>query len=421
MDSTVIALLVVGLIVIGIAIVVFFVVRHQRWKKALADRGWRYDPTPSLAHTQTLGNPPFDVGLVRTIDDAIIGQTPAGLAFQSFEYDYTGAGGSFSDRVAMVNLPQPLPELYVHSRSIRPRRVGVRLPEVPIDPAFSATFAVRAADPAFAQAALNPTARQRIAEWAATRPLDLSIDHQSLVALGAPKDPEDLSEFLDRLSAVATALNPSALQQKAIAPKAPRYGFYGQDWAFVGVDNGIIPYFQGIRPFGVGHGHRTSEVVRGTTRNIPMTAFTYHWQTTRTVTSSDGKGGTTTRTVTDNHEQALIALTMPVVMPSLSVSPEGLFKIGQDIDFESNAFNQAFTVSAPSRKFAYDVLHPRMLEFLVAARPAAFMFHRDMLITYPHVHDTELITKSTDFLASFLRRIPSFVWKDLGTTPPPVD
>lgn len=420
MDSRVIGLMVVGLMVIGIGIGVFFIVRHQRWKKALADRGWRYDPNPSLAHVQTLGNPPFDVGLVRTIDDAIIGTTSAGWAFQCFEYEYTGAGGSFSDRLAMVNLPQPLPELYVHNRSVTPRRVGVRLPEVPIDPSFSATFMVRAADPAFAQTALNPTARQQITEWSAMRPLDLSIDHQSLVALGAPKDPEALTEFLDRLAAVASAVNPGALQQLAIPPKEPRYGFYGQDWTYVGVDNGIIPYFQGVHPFGVGHGHRTSDVLRGTTRNIPMIAFTYHWQTTRTVTSTDSQGRTTTRTVTDNHEQALIALTMPVEMPSLSIAPEGLLGFGRDIDFESDAFNKAFKVNCPSRRFAYDVLHPRMLEFLMAARPSSFMFFRDLLIIYPHVHDTEVITQSTDFLTSFLGRIPTFVWKDLGTTPPPV-
>lgn len=413
----------IGLIgvVLVIVVVVFFIVRRQRGQGAIADRAWRYDSRPTLAQVQMLGNPPFDVGMTRAIADAIIGQTSNGFPFQSFVYMYTGGGGTFTDRVAMVNLPKPLPELYVHSRSIRrPRRTTVRLPEVTVDPSFARLFAVRAADPDYADVVLNPAVREQIRSWAATRPVDLSIDHQSLVALGAPKDQEKLTEFVGRLSAVATAMNPPGLQPHAIAPKDSGQEFYDQDWVQAGIDNGLIPHFNGIWPFGIGSGHRTSQVVRGSTRQMPMVSFIYHWRTTHTETSNNGKKSATTG-ATDNHEQPVIALTMPVEMPTLIIGTEGLVDSDNDIDVESEAFNDVFHVSCSSRAFAHNVLQPTMLQFLLAARPDSFLFHRNMLIIYPRIHDTEVILKSTDFLASFLRRIPSSVWKDLGTDPPPID
>ena len=49
----------------------------------------------------------------------------------------------------------------------------------------------------------------------------------------------------------------------------------------------------------------------------------------------------------------------------------------RDIELESEDFNRAFTVSCPDRKFASDVLHPRMMEFLLQHRALAFRFDQD--------------------------------------------
>ena len=55
--------------------------------------------------------------------------------------------------------------------------------------------------------------------------------------------------------------------------------------------------------------------------------------------------------------------------------PGGLFdKVAgafgfDDIDFESSEFSKRFYVKSTEKRFAYDVLHPRMMEFLLAARP----------------------------------------------------
>lgn len=56
---------------------------------------------------------------------------------------------------------------------------------------------------------------------------------------------------------------------------------------------------------------------------------------------------------------------------SLLIRPEGVWDkikgaVGfDDIDFESDEFSRKFYVQSSDRKFAYDVLHPRMMEFLL--------------------------------------------------------
>lgn len=58
--------------------------------------------------------------------------------------------------------------------------------------------------------------------------------------------------------------------------------------------------------------------------------------------------------------------------PRLTIVPEGVaHKIfdalgGDDIDFESEEFSRSHWVRSDDRRFAYDVVHPRMMEFLMA-------------------------------------------------------
>ncbi|MEC8652510.1 MAG: DUF3137 domain-containing protein [Planctomycetota bacterium] len=88
------------------------------------------------------------------------------------------------------------------------------------------------------------------------------------------------------------------------------------------------------------------------------------------VTSGSGKN----RRTTTYHFSYLIAHT-PWDTPPLLVRPEGVWDklkgaFGfDDIDFESDEFSRKFYVNSSDRKFAYDVLHPQMMEYLLQARP----------------------------------------------------
>lgn len=65
----------------------------------------------------------------------------------------------------------------------------------------------------------------------------------------------------------------------------------------------------------------------------------------------------------------------PWQTPPLLIRPEGMFDkiVGafgfDDIDFESVEFSKRFYVKSTDKRFAYDVLHPRMMEFLLAEQP----------------------------------------------------
>ena len=75
---------------------------------------------------------------------------------------------------------------------------------------------------------------------------------------------------------------------------------------------------------------------------------------------------------THHHYFSFFILLLPVHFPELRITREGLLsKVAQvfgydDIDFESAEFSRKFCVRAKDKKFAYDVCHTRLMEYLLA-------------------------------------------------------
>ncbi|HOE65739.1 MAG TPA: hypothetical protein PLO62_04365 [Candidatus Hydrogenedentes bacterium] len=111
-------------------------------------------------------------------------------------------------------------------------------------------------------------------------------------------------------------------------------------------------------------------VLRGVYKEHPVEAFDYHYATH----STDSKG----RRHTQHHYLSVFVLVHGLHFPELRIYPENFLgrlaeMIGfDDIDFESVAFSRAFTVRSRDRKFAFDICHARMMEYLLA--------HRDLRI-----------------------------------------
>lgn len=91
-----------------------------------------------------------------------------------------------------------------------------------------------------------------------------------------------------------------------------------------------------------------------------------------TTTSGTGKNRTTTV-----HTFSYFICQLPFPRTSdLLIRTENIFdKIagvfsGADIDFESSEFSRRFYVASSDRRFAYDVIHPRMMEFLLETDPS---------------------------------------------------
>lgn len=401
--SDIATLVVVGVLLAGVTLGVVLIVRRQRYIKSLRDRGWTFVNRPTFDAVARLSNPPFGIGFHRRTDDQIIGRTSSGKPFQVIEY----GGEHWSGWVGMVTLSRRLPELWITGGEARPR-YGVEATTMAAPAQLGPGWQIGALDPAYAAEVLTPQLCQQLTMMPG---VNLSIDGDQVVVLDPPrKDAELLAPWLEQLAAVAAAIDAAPLDRWVIAEPEPRLRFYHHpEWYWVGVDDSLL---HGTPATTAGHDHRTSEVVRGRDGDgPPFVAFTHHWKTTRTETYTDSEGRTQTRTVTENHSEAILGFQLPCPMPSLQV---GRRAFGRGISFESEAFNEQFAVSAQDTKFAYDVIHPRQMEYLMATTPVAFQITGDWVWFSPPGHSQPVIAHSGQFLRGFLARIPRFVWRNLG-------
>jgi hypothetical protein len=85
-----------------------------------------------------------------------------------------------------------------------------------------------------------------------------------------------------------------------------------------------------------------------------------------------------------------------------------------DIELELEDFNRAFTVSCPDRKFASDVLHPQMMEFLLQHRDVGWRFERDsMLMVSGTRRSVAEIDATLALMDQISDLIPEFVWRQV--------
>lgn len=100
-------------------------------------------------------------------------------------------------------------------------------------------------------------------------------------------------------------------------------------------------------------------------------AFDYHYETQSTRTVTDSKGRTRTERTTNHHYFSGVIVRSDVPLKKLIVRPEGFgdkikaFFGSNDLDFESGEFSRRYHVSADDRRYAYDILHARAIEFLL--------------------------------------------------------
>lgn len=164
-----------------------------------------------------------------------------------------------------------------------------------------------------------------------------------------------------------------------------------------------------VWPLGVGKRKANQNVVTGTAGEREFVAFDYAYFTPR-ATSEHRKP----------HPFAVVAVRSGGAFPALSVTPEGFYSrfVGDiadtDIDFESEDFNRAFTVTCRDRKFASDVLHPAQMEFLLAHRDHSLQFDGPWVLSVqPGTYEPSEIEDRLTYLTHVIGLIPGFVRKDM--------
>ena len=169
----------------------------------------------------------------------------------------------------------------------------------------------------------------------------------------------------------------------------------------------LVDRFTGA-PFGAGFGRRAYNVLYGSHDGRDLVSFDYEYKTQ----TSDGK-----QTTTHVHRFSVLGLAMGARMPALSVDPENFLDrfvgriAGTDIDLESEEFNRAFSVRSADRRFASDVLDPRMMEYLLQHRQLGWRFESDsMLVIATGSRTPAEIDATLAVMDGITDRVPEFVW-----------
>lgn len=149
--------------------------------------------------------------------------------------------------------------------------------------------------------------------------------------------------------------------------------------------------------------------LRGSYQGHDVTAFDYHYETH----STDSKG----HRQTHHHYLSVFLLHLPASFPELVIGREGFFsKIAQafgydDIDFESHEFSRRFCVRSANKKFAYDVCHTRMMEYLLANDDLTIEIDGDALaITFSSRLSPERIEPNLSRLVALRSLMPEYLF-----------
>ena len=149
-------------------------------------------------------------------------------------------------------------------------------------------------------------------------------------------------------------------------------------------------------------------VADGVWRGRGICAFDYHYETH----STDSKG----RRQTHHHHFSAVILDSAVPLRPLAIRPENVFdKVASflgfdDINFESAEFSRRFHVSSPDRRWAYDVLHARSIEFLLAAPVFSIQFDAGRAIAWRTARFAPAdVEAAAGTIAGLLDRLPEYV------------
>jgi hypothetical protein len=209
--------------------------------------------------------------------------------------------------------------------------------------------------------------------------------------------------------AIIAAVVYGYLQAKKRREEMASYAL-SRGWRYEAYQPLLVDRFQGA-PFGLGHSRSAGNAVYGQHDGRDFVSFDYEYKTT----SGSGKQRRTT-----THTFSVLALSMGASLPTLTVDPENFLErfVGRltnsDIDLELEDFNRAFTVTCADRKFAFDVLNPQMMEFLLQHRDVGWRFERDsMIVVASGRRSIPQIDATLALMDQISDRIPEFVWKQV--------
>lgn len=197
-------------------------------------------------------------------------------------------------------------------------------------------------------------------------------------------------------------------RREGMANFAAKYGFVYTPHA----PPGLLAY--GFPLFFKGDGRGAENGVIGDWKGMSFKAADFWYYTE----SSDSNG----KRSKDYSRFSVAVIELQAWLPDISIYRENVLtllgdKLGlPDIDFESEEFNRAFKVKAKDRKFAFELIDPRMMQWLLSLdRRFGFEIHgKGVLIYSKTLKPTELLPLIAT-LKEFRERVPRLVWTNYGT------
>ena len=129
-------------------------------------------------------------------------------------------------------------------------------------------------------------------------------------------------------------------------------------------DHSVWLRYQAFKSLQRGENRYAYNIMLGTIGERVTCGFDYHYETH----STNSKG----QRQTHHHYFSALVVDANLPLKPLFIRPEGFFDkvtefVGvEDIDFESAEFSQKFYVKAPDRRWAFDVLHQKTMELMLA-------------------------------------------------------
>ncbi len=169
-----------------------------------------------------------------------------------------------------------------------------------------------------------------------------------------------------------------------------------------------FPAFSCLRQ---GSGRYAYNRLEGDWNGRPFLGFDYHYETH----STDSKG----RRTTHHHHFSAVMLASAAPLKPILIRPEGVldrvsaFFGFEDINFESAEFSRRFHVTSPDRKWAYDLLHPRAMEFLMAAPVCSLEFDAGRVLAWRGSTFTPAdFEQAAGVIAGLLDQMPGYLLKE---------
>lgn len=162
-------------------------------------------------------------------------------------------------------------------------------------------------------------------------------------------------------------------------------------------------------PFGVGRGARDVDVVCGPYGGFSCASFTHQYE--------EGKNDEISFPRTWQID--LVELPYPLatvdILPDDELAKFAKLLGGQDIDFESAAFNARWRVKAGDAKYAHDIVHPRMMARLLEFDAEGMAIRIEGSAVYAwsvERRGPENLARRLAVLTSVARHIPEFVYRE---------